>query len=266
MTNVTLAAYSNLAVYSSIVVLTLAMIAFAMDLAGAVPRTAARPEGARLLVGAGAPAASGNVPAPAAGAPAEHRRKAAGVAMALTWLGGLLVLGGVTLRGLSVMRVPWGNMYEFATTGSGFVIAAYAVLSLRRDMRRLGLFIVGPAVPTLGLAVTVYYTQASQLLPSLHSFWLVIHVSVAILSAALFTIAFSVTILFLFKARREASPPGRPNFMESLPDAASLDRTAYGLHVVAFPLWTFPLSPGPFGPSRPGARTGSGTPRRCGPS
>ena len=244
MTNVTLAAYSNLAVYSSIVVLTLAMIAFAMDLAGAVPRTAARPEGARLLVGAGAPAASGNVPAPAAGAPAVHRRKAAGVAMALTWLGGLLVLGGVTLRGLSVMRVPWGNMYEFATTGSGFVIAAYVVLSLRRDMRRLGLFIVGPAVLTLGLAVTVYYTQAAQLLPSLHSFWLVIHVSVAILSAAPFTIAFSVTILFLLKARREASPPARPNFMESLPDAASLDRTAYGLHVVAFPLWTFTLIAG----------------------
>ena len=73
-------------------------------------------------------------------------------------------------------------------------------------MRRLGLFIVGPAVLTLGLAVTVYYTQAAQLLPSLHSFWLVIHVSVAILSAALFTIAFSVTILFLLKARREASP------------------------------------------------------------
>lgn len=96
MTNVTLAAYSHLAVYSSIVVLTLAMIAFAMDLAGAVPRTVARPEGARLLVGAGAPAASGNVPAPAAGASAEHRRKAAGVAMAPTRLGGLLVLGGVS--------------------------------------------------------------------------------------------------------------------------------------------------------------------------
>ena len=32
--------------------------------------------------------------------------------------------------------------------------------------------------------------------------------------------------------------------MESLPDAASLDRTAYGLHVVAFPLWTFTLIAG----------------------
>ena len=45
MTTVTLAAYSHLAVYSSIVVLTLAMIAFAMDLAGAVPRTVHAPKG-----------------------------------------------------------------------------------------------------------------------------------------------------------------------------------------------------------------------------
>ena len=85
--------------------------------------------------------------------------------------------------------------------------------------------------------------HASQL-PSLHTFWLVFHVAVAILSAALFTIAFSVTILFLLKARREASPSSRPNFMESLPDAATRDRIAYGLHVVAFPVWTFTLIAG----------------------
>ena len=242
MTNTLLASYSNLAVYSSIVVLTLAMIAFCIDLARAVPSAAPQPMNAPILVGAAAHA-DASVPASPA-APAGRQRKAAGVAMALTWLGGLLVLGGVTMRGLSVMRVPWGNMYEFATTGSAVILGAYLVLSLRNDLRWLGLFVVGPAVLTLGLAVTVYYTQAAQLLPSLQSFWLVIHVSVAILSAALFTIAFSVTILYLLKVRREANPPARPNFMESLPDAAALDRTAYGLHVVAFPLWTFTLIAG----------------------
>ena len=44
--------------------------------------------------------------------------------MALTWLGGGLAVTGVVLRGLSVARVPWGNMYEFATTGAAAVIAA----------------------------------------------------------------------------------------------------------------------------------------------
>ena len=55
-------------------------------------------------------------------------------------------------------------------------------------MRWLGLFVVGPVLLTLGLAITVFYTEASQLMPSLKSVWLVIHVSVAILSVALFTI------------------------------------------------------------------------------
>lgn len=32
--------------------------------------------------------------------------------------------------------------------------------------------------------------------------------------------------------------------MEGLPSAAALDRTAYGLHIVAFPLWTFTLIAG----------------------
>ena len=38
MTNETLAQYANLAVYSAMAVFTLAMIAFALDLAGAAPR------------------------------------------------------------------------------------------------------------------------------------------------------------------------------------------------------------------------------------
>ena len=41
MTNETLAQYANLAVYSAMAVFTIAMIAFAMDLAGAAPRVAA---------------------------------------------------------------------------------------------------------------------------------------------------------------------------------------------------------------------------------
>jgi cytochrome c-type biogenesis protein CcsB len=225
MTNQFLASYSNVAVYSAMAVLTLAMLAFTVDLARAA-----------------APAAP--VTTAGAAAPAPRTRRASGVAMALTWLGGALAVAGVVLRGLSVTRVPWGNMYEFATTGAAAVIAAYLLLGLRRDLRWLGLFVVGPALLTLGLAVTVYYTQASQLLPALRSVWLVIHVSVAIVSIAVFTVAFSVTVVYLIKARRETRPPARTTFMEALPDAATLERTSYALHIVAFPLWTFTLIAG----------------------
>jgi cytochrome c-type biogenesis protein CcsB len=256
--NETLAANSNYALYFAMAVYTIAMVSYAVDLAGFAPRAARAEEApARELVATGAGGASGEVsgsPHAGGGLPADRadvaprRRPAAGIALAMTWLGTLVLAASVVLRGLSVMRPPWGNMFEFATTGSMAVGLAFCVLSLRRDVRWLGLFVVGPVLLTLGLAITVFYTEASQLMPSLKSVWLVIHVSVAILSVALFTIAFSVTILYLVKSRLEAAPGPlsrvKAGLQAALPSARALDRTAYSLHVVAFPMWTFTLIAG----------------------
>jgi cytochrome c-type biogenesis protein CcsB len=259
MTNETLAQYANLAVYSAMVVLTLAMIAFALDLAGAVPAvlgTASESRKATALVGAGS-GASGRTSAAPGQDPVLRSRKAAGIAMMLTALGGLLLIAAAAMRGLSVHRAPLGNMFEFALVGSMFVVIVFMAISTRRDVRWLGLFVVGPVLLTLGLAITVFYTDASELLPSLKSVWLVIHVTVATFSVALFTIAFSVLILHLVKTRlevqaAEVQAAGGPAGMSrirtivntALPPARSLDRTAYGIHAVAFPLWTFTLIAG----------------------
>jgi cytochrome c-type biogenesis protein CcsB len=252
MTNQTLAQYANLSVYSAMAVFTMAMIAFAVDLAGAAPKAlaaASQTQKEPALVGAWP---SGH--APVCAVPGEvadlHRtRRAAGVAMMLTRLGGLLLIAAAAMRGLSVHRPPLGNMFEFALVGCMFVVVVFVAISLRRDIRWLGLFVVGPVLLTLGLAITVFYTDASELLPSLKSVWLVIHVTVATFSVALFTIAFSVTILHLIKAWLEVQDLAGMSRMRTivntaLPPARSLDRTAYGIHAVAFPLWTFTLIAG----------------------
>src|SRR5450631_1967865 len=252
MTNQTLAQYANLGVYSAMAVFTLAMIAFAVDLAGAAPKVqaaASETQKEPALVGGGRSddarvfAVRGDV----AGLP--RTRRAAGVAMMLTRLGGLLLIAAAAMRGLSVQRPPLGNMFEFALVGSMFVVVVFLAISLRRDIRWLGLFVVGPVLLTLGLAITVFYTDASELLPSLKSVWLVIHVTVATFSVALFTIAFSVTVLHLVKTWLEVQDPAsmsriRTIVNTALPPARSLDRTAYGIHAVAFPLWTFTLIAG----------------------
>jgi cytochrome c-type biogenesis protein CcsB len=254
MTNETLAQYANLAVYSAMAVFTMAMIAFALDLAGASPAglaPASEPRKATALVGTGSSATSPTSVAPGQDA-VPRSRKAAGIAMMLTGLGGLLLVAAAAMRGLSVHRAPLGNMFEFALVGSMFVVIAFMAISTRRDMRWLGLFVVGPVLLTLGLAITVFYTDASELLPSLKSVWLVIHVTVATFSVALFTIAFSVLILHLVKTRLEVQAADDPTGMSrvrtivntALPPAWSLDRTAYGIHAVAFPLWTFTLIAG----------------------
>ena len=72
------------------------------------------------------------------------RRKAAGIAMSLTWLAFLLHASAVLCRGLAVQRPPWGNMYEFACAGSCVVTAVFLIACLRKDLRFLGLFVTGP--------------------------------------------------------------------------------------------------------------------------
>jgi cytochrome c-type biogenesis protein CcsB len=265
MTDTTLAQLSNTAIYSAMVVLTLAMVGYAVYLARLVPareerleRAAADERSPELVaaatsdVGHAAPAPTDRDAAPATappGGPAGRAdepvaaRKAAGIAGALTTLGTLLVVAGVVLRALEVHRWPLGNMYEFAIVGAMFVLVTYTVWSTRRDLRWLGLFVVVPVLLDLGLAITVWYTDASELMPSLRSVWLAIHVTVATFSVAVFTIGFSLGILYLVQDRLE-SKGTRNTFMSRLPGSRSLERLTYGVHIVAFPLWTFTVIAG----------------------
>lgn len=169
-------------------------------------------------------------------------RRLGGVAWSLTLLGTPFLVASLVLRGLSVDRWPLGNMFEFACAGSMFVMLAFVAWGVRHDVRWLGLFVVGPVLLTLGMAITVWYTEAAELMPSLKSVWLAIHVTVATISVALFTIGFSLVILYLVQDRLERS--GRRTFMERLPASRALERMSYGLHVIAFPLWTFTLIAG----------------------
>ncbi|WP_377640379.1 c-type cytochrome biogenesis protein CcsB [Oryzobacter terrae] len=247
MTDTTLAQLSNLAIYSAMAVLTLAMVVYAVYLARLAPARARSEVSERELVAAGGADAPSSPEPPAvdeAEVESTGARRAAGVAWTLTLLGTLMTVAGVVLRALEVHRWPLGNMYEFAIVGCMLTLVAYAAWSSRRDLRWLGLFVVGPVLLTLGLAITVWYTDASELMPSLRSIWLAIHVSVATLSVALFTIGFSLGILYLVQARLEASDPRPPSFMDRLPDARALERLTYAIHVVAFPLWSFTLIAG----------------------
>jgi cytochrome c-type biogenesis protein CcsB len=253
MTDEALAQYANLSLYSAMAVFTLAMIGHALYLAGLLPhRDAASRDAASAredaLVGGGS---AGGAP-PSAGRPAASRqaatevpgkaRKAAGIAQTLTWLGGFLLVLSVALRGASVQRWPLGNMFEFSVMGCMFTVLAFAAWSTRRDLRWLGLFVIAPVLLTLGLAITVWYTEAAELLPSLKSYWLIIHVTVATLSVALFTIACAATVVYLVKDALARS--GRASLLDRFPATAAIERLAYGLHVVAFPMWTFTLIAG----------------------
>ncbi|MEV2216987.1 c-type cytochrome biogenesis protein CcsB [Streptomyces sp. NPDC050997] len=174
------------------------------------------------------------------------------IAISLTVLAFLIASGGVLARALSVGRAPWGNMYEFNITFSTVAVGVYLVLlALRKNVRWLGLFLITTVLLDLGIAVTVLYTASDQLVPALHSYWLYIHVSTAILCGAVFYIAAVSTILYLFKDSYEnklagGGTPGSfaTSFLERLPSSASLDKFSYRVNAAVFPLWTFTIIAG----------------------
>ncbi len=255
-TNESLAEASNVLIYSSMAVYTLAFFAHIAEWVfgsrSKVGRTAAALSTSSARASAAAPA----VKAQAGGTAVLERpevitRSAAGtrdvpdgpgaaggtfkgdlygrIAVSLTVVAFLVEAGGVITRALSVQRAPWANMYEFSITFSTVAVGSYLVLlALKKNVRWIGLPLVTTVLLDLGIAVTTLYTDSDQLVPALHSYWLWIHVSTAILCGAVFYLGAVGTILYLFRDSYEnklasGGTPGKfaSSVMERLPSAAS---------------------------------------------
>lgn len=176
---------------------------------------------------------------------AAERRAPARVAVALTVLGALIHGAGVVTRALGAGRVPWGNMYEFLTTGAFVAVAVFLLVLVRRDLRFLGTFVVGLAIIMLVAASVAYWTPVGHLVPALQSYWLIIHVSIAVLSSALFTLTFAMSALQLVQSHRQKSVAAggadKLGFMRLVPSALSLENLSYRINAIAFIGWTFTL-------------------------
>ncbi|GAA3401136.1 c-type cytochrome biogenesis protein CcsB [Pseudarthrobacter polychromogenes] len=176
---------------------------------------------------------------------AAERRAPARVAVALTILGALIHAAGVLTRALGAGRVPWGNMYEFLTTGAFVAVAVFLLVLVRRDLRFLGTFVVGLAIIMLVAASVAYWTPVGHLVPALQSYWLIIHVSIAVLSSALFTLTFAMSALQLVQSHRQktvaAGGADKLGFMRLVPSALSLENLSYRINAIAFIGWTFTL-------------------------
>jgi cytochrome c-type biogenesis protein CcsB len=209
-----------------------------------------------VLVGA-ASRANGAVtttttPAPPAGPPARGSfisAHAGQFAIAVTVVGWLLHGGAIVSRGLSVHRLPWGNMYEFTLALTFTAVTAFLVIMMRQPARYLGVFVMTPVVLALGIAVLVLYVAPAPLVPALHSYWLAIHVTAAIIASGVFTVATAATTMFLVADHYEtATAAGRPvrfsGLARIMPSSTVLDRTAYRAYAFAFPVWTFAVIAG----------------------
>ncbi|WP_308808269.1 c-type cytochrome biogenesis protein CcsB [Isoptericola cucumis] len=217
---------SALFAWGAATALATAMVAFAADLARrADDRT-------------GPPAATspGTVTRP---------RRAAGAGMATTWLATVMLVAAIVLRGIAAGRTPWSNMYEFTLVGAATALIVFLLLNLRRDLRFLGTFVTGIAALFVVLALNVFYVPATGLFPALQSYWLVIHVGIAVGSAGIFTVSFVLSCLQLLRDSQQHGTralSGRGwGWLNHLPEPAALEGLSFRLNAIGFIGWTFTL-------------------------
>jgi len=172
------------------------------------------------------------------------------VGISLMILGTALHAAGVVLRGIAASRVPWANMYEFSITGGLFVVLIFLVALTIKDVRLIATFVSGFVLLILGAATSVFYVEVKSLMPALQSYWLVIHVVVAVLATAFFNIAAGLSIAYLLKAS-SAIENSKRNWVQSVkrilnlfPSLENLERLAYRFNIIGFILWSFTLIAG----------------------
>jgi cytochrome c-type biogenesis protein CcsB len=244
---------------TAIAIYTLAMICYAAEYAfgrrGRVAMTS-RTTPAKVLVRAGAGESRDvDSTAPRVTKPISPNRSgrtsAVGdrfgrIAVGLTVIGAVVHASSIAVRGAAVDRVPWGNMYEFASVVGLIAVLAF-LISLARapQIRYLGLFVMLPVILVMFLAGTVLYAKASPLVPALQSYWLAIHVSAAASAEGILMTSAVITVLFLTRQRYDKRVAARlpVRFPISLggrlPEPATLDRVAYRAVAFAFPIYTF---------------------------
>jgi cytochrome c-type biogenesis protein CcsB len=210
---------------------------------------------------------------------AFRRERVAGIARVIALFGLAAHASSIALRGIAAGRVPWGNLYEYATFVGMLVVAFYLLVIERRwpQARATGGFAIAAAVLAMATAVVVY-VPPGPLVPALNSYWLRIHVVAAMTGSSLLILGTVFTVLYLWQERRErkeanlgarreaavlatvggggmphdyAEGPDEPVASAAvprrggwLPGAAILDRLAYRTIAFAFPIWTFAVIAG----------------------
>jgi cytochrome c-type biogenesis protein CcsB len=254
---------STLLVWAAATTFTVALIAYTVDMAR-IAEQATRRAPAAVPVGASVGGPVSAVAGSADEAAPSRSLRAEGIARATHYLGVALLFAGIVTRGIAAGRWPTANMYEFTLVGVFVATLVLAIVQRRRIIPFISVVVLGMAVLSLALALLKFYIQAEAVQPALQSYWLIIHVGVAITATGIFTVAFAASVLQVLRDGRENDHshlvgPGAksgglraslsgwavtgPRFawLEQVPDARRLEAMAFRLNAVGFVLWTFTL-------------------------
>lgn len=209
--------YSSVSLYTAVVIYAIAFILYAIDLANRSAQDTVT----------------------------TTKSKSVRIAFSLTILGFIFHAAATILRGIGAGRVPWANMYEFSLTATLAAVLVFIVVQFFVDLKFLGTLVTGMTVLYLMITKINYYVPITPLPDSLNSYWLVIHILVAVLAVGFFTLSFGLAILQLLQARRaDMKNASSLKWMRGLPDVDRLENLGYRMAIVGFVFWTFTLIAG----------------------
>ena len=151
------------------------------------------------------------------------------VAAALAAAGFAALLAYLVVRGVTVGRGPWGNMFEFSVAFATSIVGGYLFLGRRYPIRAIGFIPTGVALALL-LYASSLPSQISQLVPALQNPPLItIHVGMAVLSYGIFATSFAAGVGYLIQ--------GQTDRVAWLPGHKVLDEVAYRAVIIGFPIF-----------------------------
>ncbi len=170
-----------------------------------------------------------------------------GLRRAVLWLtasGFVLNTVALVMRTAISGHLPVTNLYEYLTFFAWAIVAGFLLLWRREELSLLSVFASPIAFAMMVMASLFPARPEQQLMPALQSYWLVIHVTLAVLGEAAFAVAFVAAVLYLTASARggangaeiDAGGAGAPR--GRLGDPATYDEITYKAIGVGFPLFT----------------------------
>ena len=137
-----------------------------------------------------------------------------------------------------VMRVflPVTTTYETLTFFAWLIPLAYLIIERMYPVRSVGVFITGSAFTLLAISASpaIAPSQLAPVVPSLQSYWLVIHVLSMIVGIAFFTVSFGGAVIYVWRRFRGASFDKVRNIEEMVYKSIALGFPFYGIGGLVF--------------------------------
>ncbi len=135
----------------------------------------------------------------------------------------------IILRAVAAGRIPMANQYEFATSFAWGISLVFIIFTYKYSLQALGAFAV-PIIFVLMAYASLQNRAIRPLMPALQSYWLGIHVSMAIISYGAFGVSCAISILYVLKAKRRNSE----FYQKHIPDLKRLDLISYRSIMLGF--------------------------------